>query len=403
MLELADVTRQFLETMIHIIGRKTSEEYAAVTVRSFLRRLQLIYPFIRDIEVKDARFIELEGCVNVRESLNNIDPKKLGNALKDLTKKIMESVGKNAGYFFIREIREKIGTEYNEVLLTIMDVDLTLMQSIYIVEKKTINLLLVEESDLVRRLLKTLLDIVEKQTSKTSAIEFIARRIDAARQQYPFLDAVRISDIRYTMGVDEVMVQETINDVDPKELGKALQLILHETDTASFNQGRMSVVADLPKHLTTEYLLKLEELGVDITAHGLGYDVLLKQIMTTIIDVIANACSQAYAIFVVNTLLQKTNRSPKTLHINIDSMNALTGVYQIAISSDTDSISETDVRRAIQKLLEEIVKTLGEQPGDEFIQTFKNSLEKKYLLKIEELGVNLHMIELHHELSTQTE
>jgi len=403
MLEPADVTRQFLETMIHIIGRKTSEEYAAVTIRSYLKRLQLTYPFVRDIEVKDARFIELEGCVSVGESLNNVDPKELGNALKELTKKIMGSIGKNAGYFFIREIREKIGTEYNEVLLTTMDVDLTLMQSTYIVEKKSINLLLIEKSDVVRRLLKTLLDLMEKQTSKTSAIEFISRRVGAARQQYPFLDAVRIADIRYTMGVDEVAVEETINDVDPKELGKALQLILHETDTASFNQGRMSVVADLSTHLTTEYLLKLEELGVDITAHGLGYDLLLKQIITIIIDLLAKACSEAYAIFVVNTLLQKTDRSPKTLHINIDSMNTLTGAYQIAIFNDTDSISETDVRRAIQKLLEEIVRTLGEKSGDEFIQTFKNSLEKKYLSRIEELGVNLHMIELHHELSAQAE
>lgn len=403
MLEPADVTRQFLETMIHIIGRKTSEEYAAVTIRSFLRRLQLTYPFIRDIEVKDTRFIELEGCVNVRESLNNVDPKELGNTLKDLTKQIMGSIGKNAGYFFIREIREKIGTEYNEVLLTTMDVDLTLMQSIYIVEKKSINLLVIEQSDVVRRLLKTLLDLVEKQTSKTSAIEFIARRIEAARQQYPFLDAVRISDIRYTMGIDEVTVQETINDIDAKELGKALQLILKETDTASFSQGRMSVVVNLPTHLTSEYLQKLEELDVDITAHGLGYDVLLKQTIATIIDVLAKICSEPYAIYAVNTLLQKTDRSPKTLHITIDAMNTSAGVYQIAIVNDTDAISETDVRRAIQKLLEEIVRTLGEKSGDEFIQTFKNSLEKKYRSRIEELGVNLHMIELHHELSTQTD
>ena len=38
---------------------------------------------------------------------------------------------------------------------------------------------------------------------------------------------------------------------------------------------------------------------------------------------------------------------------------------------------------------------LGENAKDEFIQNFKESLEKKYLSKIEELGVNFHMIELH--------
>lgn len=68
-----------------------------------------------------------------------------------------------------------------------------------------------------------------------------------------------------------------------------------------------------------------------------------------------------------------------------------------------DSLSETEVRRAIQQLLEEIVISLGEKPGNQFIQAFKDSLEKKYLSKIEEIGVNLHMIELHQELVAERE
>jgi hypothetical protein len=112
-------------------------------------------------------------------------------------------------------------------------------------------------------------------------------------------------------------------------------------------------------------------------------------------------CSETYALYIMNILLQKADRVPKTLHINIDTMHPSAGMYQIAISNDKDTISETDVRRVIQKLLEEVVDTLGEKAGDAFIQTFKNSLEKKYLSRIEELGVNLHMIELHHEFSAQ--
>lgn len=96
MLEPADVTRQFLETIIHIIGRKTSEEYAAVTVRTLLKKLYLKYTFIREMEIKDTRFMELESSVRVGESLNSIDPKEIGNALKDLIKMIMSSIGKTA-------------------------------------------------------------------------------------------------------------------------------------------------------------------------------------------------------------------------------------------------------------------------------------------------------------------
>jgi len=78
----------------------------------------------------------------------------------------------------------------------------------------------------------------------------------------------------------------------------------------------------------------------------------------------------------------------------------LAGEYKLPVISD--EISETDVRRSIQKLLEEIIDSLGEELGQKFINEFKNSLEKNCLLRIEEIGVNLHMIQLRHELLGKT-
>ena len=156
MLDTADVTQQFIETIIEIIGRKTSVEYAAIIIRNLLKKLQPAYPFLRDIEIKNTRSVEMEGTVSVKDELNAIPPKDVGHALKDLVTKIMNSLGKTAGYFFIRETREKIGIEYDTILLKTMDVDLTLMQSTIIVENKSINVLEIQKSDVMRRFLKVL-------------------------------------------------------------------------------------------------------------------------------------------------------------------------------------------------------------------------------------------------------
>jgi hypothetical protein len=78
-------------------------------------------------------------------------------------------------------------------------------------------------------------------------------------------------------------------------------------------------------------------------------------------------------------------------------------LYHIIIGGNLDTINETDARRAIHLLLESITESLGEKISDEFIQKFKNSLDKKYLLKIEEMGINFHMIELHEAMSTKIE
>ncbi len=403
MLDTADVTRQFLQSIIGIIGRKTSEEYAAVTIRNLIKKLQPTYPFLQDIEIKNTRSLELESNVTVRDSLNTIHPKDVGMALKEIEKIIMKTMGKNAGYFFIRETQEKIGIDYDTILVKTMDVDLTLMQSTYIVEKKSIPLLHIEKSDVMRRFLKALMEALEKQTSKTFAIGLTAKRVKALRQQYTFLEYVSVNDIRYSLGSEEVAVQPEINNVDPLELGKAIGSILYDTDTALTDLGRNSVADDLKANLTLEYLVKLKEIGVTINAHGLGYSAIFKQVIKALIDILGKTSTENNAIFTVNSLLRKIDSTYEFLkYVKVDSATGQGELYHITITDNIDSINETDARRAIQQLLETTMESLEEKVRKEFIQQFKNSLEKKYLLKIQEMGVNLHMIELRQQMLNQT-
>ena len=67
-------------------------------------------------------------------------------------------------------------------------------------------------------------------------------------------------------------------------------------------------------------------------------------------------------------------------------------------ATDLDELNETDIRRSIQNLLEQIIDSVGEKLGPKFIEDFKRSLESFYLLRIEEMGVNLHLIQLRHQM-----
>jgi hypothetical protein len=404
MLDTVSVTQQYLQTLIGIIGRKTSQEFAAVTIRNLLKKLQPKYPFLREIGIKNTYSLELENGVTVQESLNTIESKKVGMALKELTIMIMQLMGKTAGYFFIRETREKIGIDYDTALMKTMDVDLTLMQSAYIVEKKSISLLHIEKSDVMRRFLIALMDVLEKQTSKTFAIDFVRQRVELLKQRYAFLENVTINDIRYTLGSEEVAVPSEIDTVDSHELGSAIRSILHDTDKALMDHGRNSIVSNLKTYLTTEYLTKLEEMGVTITAEGIGYDAIFKQVLKALIDVIGKISTETFAIFAVNASLQKIGSTYQFLKdMKVEPAAHEGELYHITILNSIDSINETDARRSIQHILETIMASLGESVREDFIQKFKDSLEKKYLSKIEELGVNFHMIELHQEMGMKGE
>jgi hypothetical protein len=404
MLDIADVTRQFIETIIQIIGRKTSQEYAAVTIQNLVKKLQLTYPFLREIEIKNTRSLEMEGSVSVKDALNTIPAKDVGRALKELVTKIMISFGKTAGYFFIRETREKIGIEYDRFLLKTMNVDLSLMQSTLIVENKSINILEIQKSDVIRRFLKVLLEAVEKQTSKSFAIACLKQHIDKLRQSYPFLDFILINDIRYTFGPEEIVVQQQVNTIELQDLGKALTSILQETDKTLTDLGRNSIASDLKIHLTFEYLTRLKEMGVTITSQGIEFNAVFTHVIKTLIDVIGKTSSENNAIILVNSFLRKIDMKYDFLQlIKVEPATKQGELYHIIIGGNLDTINETDARRAIHLLLESITESLGEKISDEFIQKFKNSLDKKYLLKIEEMGINFHMIELHEAMSTKIE
>jgi hypothetical protein len=402
MLDTADVTRKFVETIIEIIGRKTSEEYAAVTIRNLLQKLCSKYPFLQNILVKNSRYLEIEAQVEVNETLNSVPPKQVGIALKELMTIIMNSIGKTAGYFFIRETRERIGIDYDKMLLKTMDVDLTIMQSTYIVEKKSLKFLDIQNEDIVRRFLKSLIVVLEKQTSKSFTLSFVSQQMIILQERFSFLKSIRINDIRYTLGSEEVIVQSEINDIPPQELGKAILILLQNTDKALLDLGRNSIAGDLKSHLTMEYLSKLGEMGVAITPYSMGYSALFRQVIKTLIDVIGKTSSENYALIAVNSFLRKLDSKFEFLkQVSVELPGGKDELYHITISETFDGISETDARRVIQQLIALASDTMGEKINDEFIEQFKEALEKKYLSKLEELGVNLHMIELHKALSMQ--
>lgn len=403
MVDTADVTKKFITTIIEIIGRKTSQEYAAVTIRNLLKKLKRIYPFLQYIEIKDARSLELEDTVAVNESINNIHPKKVGKALTEIIQVLINSLGKTAGYFFIRETREKIGIKYDTIIQKKMDIDLTLMQATYLVEKQILTLHDIQNADVMRRFLKTLIDVIERQTSKTFAIRFIAHRVDLLRECYSCFKYITITDVRHTLGSEDVMVQQDINNIDQQDVGKAIKAILKDTEQTLVDLGRNSIAGALKMQLSIEYLAKLREMGVTITPYNVSYNAVFIEVIKTLVEVIGKTRTENDAILMVNEFLRKMENNYEFLkQVKISQAVNQVELYHIMTSSDIDRISEGDARRAIQELLESIIENLEKDLREEFIQQFKKSLDKKYLSRIEELGVNLHLIELHHALLEHT-
>jgi len=138
-IENSEVVRHVLQKLIDISSRKTTEEHAVSTMYGLIKKLEEKYNFLRHIEIKDTRFLELDDSISVMSDINVVRSNDVGEALYHIIKTMNVALGKDAGHFFIKELRSNIGEVYYSIIED-MGLDLGLMQLEYEVNKLEKNL-----------------------------------------------------------------------------------------------------------------------------------------------------------------------------------------------------------------------------------------------------------------------
>jgi hypothetical protein len=121
------VFKHVLDALIDISSRKTTKGHAVSTMNKVIKQLEDKYDFLKHVEVNDTRFIEQDEPISVMRDLNNIKSNKLGDALYDIIRTMNIALGKDAGYFFIKELKNNLQDNYSTSFED-MGLDLSLMQ-----------------------------------------------------------------------------------------------------------------------------------------------------------------------------------------------------------------------------------------------------------------------------------
>lgn len=125
--ENSEVVEHILQALINISGRKTTKLQAISTMDELIKKLQEKYDFLKHIEIKDTRFVENEEPVSVMSDINGVKSNDVGKALYDIIKTMNSNLGKEAGYFFIKELKNNIGEDYYSTIEE-MGLDFGVMQ-----------------------------------------------------------------------------------------------------------------------------------------------------------------------------------------------------------------------------------------------------------------------------------
>jgi len=123
----SEVVRHVLDTLINISGRKTTKGHAVSTMTDLIKKLEGKYDFLKNVEVNDTRFLETSEPITVMTDINKVKSNELGNALCDIIKTMNIALGKDAGYFFIKEVKDNLQETYSQNFED-MGLDLGLLQ-----------------------------------------------------------------------------------------------------------------------------------------------------------------------------------------------------------------------------------------------------------------------------------
>ena len=397
--ENEEILGRILKSTIVVISRRTSEAYANVIIGNAIKELAEKHSFLRYVEIQETRHTELFEVVTIASGLNRVEPKEIGIAAREFLEIITKSMGKNAGYYFIKEIKEDLPYDYEKTIKE-LGVDLDLLQLEFITEIKRSLKSQLKNSDILKHSIKALFDILDREIGRDYAFSTISEVVKRFRTEYSLLKYVTINDIRSIQNVDLVSVMSNIDELEPTDVGTAIQKIIQEINYLLGEQGGFTFIEKLRNSFNEGYIFKLGEMGVNINVLQLSQVLVVQHVLKALIDVLSALSTQSYAVLTIDNVTKKLGDKYEFLkYIKIDSMRYSEGIDAISVPPEIDTVRPSEVGRGIQKIMEEIVMSLGEEAGQHFVEKFKKRLGKAYVLRIEEMGVNLHMIDLRRNLA----
>jgi len=73
-------------------------------------------------------FFEAGDSVTVMSDLDSVSSTEMGEAIHDIMFSMIKSLGRDTGYYFIKEIGHRIGDDYYATIKENMGINLSLMQ-----------------------------------------------------------------------------------------------------------------------------------------------------------------------------------------------------------------------------------------------------------------------------------
>jgi len=400
-LQNSEIISYVLETLIRVIGRRSSENFALVTIDTVMKQLEAKYDSVRCIEIKSALYSEGIEAISINPNINEVKTQDLVDAITEMLDIITTALGKGTGYYFIKEIKDDLEPEILAIFKE-YGVDLNFKHFEYLTtirETERAEMLRGKNSESIKPVLKALLQLLNRQFPEADAIREVITTIKKLGREYVFLKYIEISSTPTPDGFYTIKTNPALDEVLSSKIGEAIQTLIGDIGRSTDLRTRRSFIEDFKIALGSVNRSKIREMGVNLEhidkkLRQQRHAVICKKILETLIDLMGAKTSKGFAVASIDTIIEKLQDKYEALqYIIVDKSLYDSGINAITIMPEINTVESYKFGKAIEEILKKIQEHLEDKTSS-FIEEFENKMGHEYFLEIEKLGVNLHILEL---------
>ena len=123
----------------------------------------------------------------------------------------------------------------------------------------------VDNSDIIRHTLFSLINVAQSKTSYDYAWTIIKKLLEELETEFDFLKYVQIDDIeKLENTIDDIIVANKFNNVDPVDIGRAIQNIVDIFKTRMGTKAGLFFLREFKDDLGDQYHAIIKKMGVDL-------------------------------------------------------------------------------------------------------------------------------------------
>ena len=399
------IMKYYLETLLKVIGRRSSEKMALLILQSAIENLSTNYEFLKNIEIVDEVYSEDVDLITVKSEINNAKVEEFGESIDKILDSVIDSINENIGYYFIKEIEldldRKIGPIFRDFGISIYDKQKS--YEINLAQMGKIRINEVKNSELLLPIFNALVSLINGKKKNSISIDNIQNSLTKLINKYEVFKTINIKERHDSEGYYEIDIDPEVDNYILLERAEIIENLLINIGRSLEFEQRYLFIDSLNYCLTPKDISNFNRIGLNFkkvkeSVIKEEQKLLIKKIIEVIITILENKLSTEDAVKITNDIIENIKIKHEILkYIKFDLTQSSNGIDAVNVLSKINSEKSRNISKALKDVL---IKT-HEQTRNispNFIEEFEKRIGPKYIDEMEKIGLNINILKMKYSL-----